>query len=99
MLYHSALGFSGVDHLTMTSNDGGSTGAGGARSDTDIFDITVAPTIAATTFNGFIRPALNLDSTGHIIYDAAVAAAAAEFGVKFIFLGLPASTPSDFHVI
>jgi hypothetical protein len=41
MLYHSAFNFNGTDHLTMTTNDGGGTGAGGALSDTDIATITV----------------------------------------------------------
>ena len=99
VLYHSAFDFTGLDHLTMTSNDGGSSGAGGALSDIDIFNITVAPQIAALELNGFARPALNLDSSGHIIFDAAVSEAASMYGTKFIFAGLPASTPTDFHLI
>ena len=42
VIYHSALNFLGTDHLTFTSNDGGSSGAGGALTDTDIVDINVA---------------------------------------------------------
>lgn len=41
VIYHSAFDFLGTDHLTFTSNDGGSSGAGGALSDTDIVDIDV----------------------------------------------------------
>ena len=46
VIYHSALNFAGTDHLTMTSNDGGSSGAGGALSDTDIVDINVGSSSA-----------------------------------------------------
>jgi hypothetical protein len=42
VLYRSAFDFSGIDHLTITSNDGGSSGAGGALTDTDIVNIQVA---------------------------------------------------------
>jgi hypothetical protein len=41
VVYHSAAGFTGTDHLTMTSNDGGGTGSGGPLSDTDTVAITV----------------------------------------------------------
>jgi VCBS repeat-containing protein len=44
--YHSALSFAGTDHLTVTSNDGGSSGAGGPLSDTDILDINVGASYA-----------------------------------------------------
>jgi VCBS repeat-containing protein len=46
VIYHSALNFAGADHLTVTSNDGGSSGAGGPRSDTDIVDINVGSSSA-----------------------------------------------------
>ena len=39
VLYHSAFDFSGTDHLTMTTNDGGGTGSGGPQTDIDIVDI------------------------------------------------------------
>ncbi len=42
VLYRSAFDFSGIDHLTITSNDGGSSGAGGALTDTDIVNLQVA---------------------------------------------------------
>ncbi len=42
VLYHSAFNFSGLDHLTMTSNDGGSSGAGGALTDIEMVNIQVA---------------------------------------------------------
>lgn len=64
-------------------------------------------TIPALTINGITRPELHLDAAGHIILDAAASAAASEFGTKFLYLGLPASTPfppvpdphSDFHLL
>jgi hypothetical protein len=92
VLYHSAFDFSGLDHLTMTSNDG-------SLSDIDSLGFTVAPQIPAAVFNGITRPALNLDDTGHIIFDQAAQDAAAAYGTKFLFLGLPASTPTDFHLV
>jgi hypothetical protein len=59
-------------------------------------------TVPAFTVNGFTRPELHLDAGGHIILDAA-AAAAAEFGAKFLYLGMPESTPfppiPDFHLV
>lgn len=59
-------------------------------------------TVPAFTVNGFTRPELHLDAGGHIILDAA-AAAAAEFGTKFLYLGMPESTPfppvPDFHLV
>src|SRR5205085_11862095 len=41
VLYRSAFDFTGTDHLTMTTNDGGSSGSGGPKTDTDIVDILV----------------------------------------------------------
>jgi len=41
VVYHSEAGFTGTDHLTMTSNDGGGTGIGGPLTDTDIANIFV----------------------------------------------------------
>jgi Ca2+-binding RTX toxin-like protein len=58
-------------------------------------------TVPAFTENGVTRPELHLDPGGHIILDAAASAAANEFGLKFLYLGLPASTPFppvDLHV-
>jgi VCBS repeat-containing protein len=46
VIYHGALDFAGTDHLTITSNDGGSSGAGGPLSDTDIVDINVGSSSA-----------------------------------------------------
>jgi hypothetical protein len=98
VLYHSAFNFSGIDHLTMTSSDG-------PLSDTDVLDIQVAPAIAAYTINGITRPALNLDSTGHIILDQPAADFASAYGIKALYLGVPASTPyppvaaQDFHLV
>jgi VCBS repeat-containing protein len=42
VIYRSAFDFNGTDHLTMTTNDGGSTGSGGPLTDIDIVDIVVA---------------------------------------------------------
>ena len=59
-------------------------------------------TVPAFTINGFTRPELHLDATGHIILDGPAAAAAAEFGTKFLYLGMPESTPFppvfDLHI-
>ncbi|MEA2887182.1 MAG: large repetitive protein [Bradyrhizobium sp.] len=46
VIYHSAFDFAGTDHLTVISNDGGSSGAGGPLSDTDIVDINVGSSLA-----------------------------------------------------
>jgi hypothetical protein len=86
VLYHSAFDFSGVEHLTMTSNDG-------ALSDTDVLNLSVFEQIAAQTFGGITRPTITLDSTGHIILDQAAADFAAAYGTKALYFGLPASTP------
>jgi hypothetical protein len=48
--YQGVFGFVGADHLTMTSNDGGGTGAGGVLTDTDVVAINVA---SATRPPGF----------------------------------------------
>ena len=60
----------------------------------------------AYSANGFTRPQLELDATGHIILDAAASAFAATYGIEFLYLGLPPSTPyppvadasHDFHM-
>jgi hypothetical protein len=49
--YKGAAGYSGSDTLTMTSNDGGNTGTGGALSDTDTVAITVNATNQAPVAN------------------------------------------------
>ena len=59
-------------------------------------------TVPEFTINGFTRPELHLDATGHIILDASAAAAAAAYGTKFLYLGMPESTPYppvfDLHI-
>jgi hypothetical protein len=50
-------------------------------------------TVPAFTINGFTRPELHLDATGHIILDGPAAAAAAAYGTKFLYFGMPESTP------
>ena len=98
VLYHSAFDFSGVEHLTMTSSDG-------SLGDADVLNINVSPQIAALTVNGITRPALNLDSTGHIILDGPAAEAASHYGIAFLYIGVPAGTPyppvaaHDFHLV
>jgi hypothetical protein len=51
---------------------------------------TTAP---AYTFGGITRPALNFDDNGNIILDPPAASFAAEYGIKALYMGLPASTP------
>lgn len=63
--------------------------------------------VPAYTLNGFTRPALLLDPSGHIILDEAAAQFSEAYGTKALYLGLPASTPyppvadihSDFHLL
>jgi hypothetical protein len=47
----------------------------------------------AYNINGFVRPELHFNSSGDIILDAPAAAAAATYGIKFLYAGLPESTP------
>ncbi len=47
VVYQSAFDFIGADHLTMTSNDGGSTGSGGPQTDTDVVDINAGHSMGA----------------------------------------------------
>jgi autotransporter-associated beta strand protein/VCBS repeat-containing protein len=98
VLYHGAFDFSGLDHLTMTSSDG-------LLSDIDVLNLSVFERAAAYTSGGITRPALTLDSTGHIIMDQAASDFAAIYGSKLLYLGMPASTPyppvaaHDFHLV
>lgn len=51
IVYRSDAGYSGADTITLTSNDLGSSGAGGARTDTDAIALTVlsnAPPVLVT---------------------------------------------------
>jgi hypothetical protein len=65
-------------------------------------------TVPALTINGITRPALDFDFGGNIILEPAALAAAGAYGIKFLYLGLPESTPyppvadtslTDFHLI
>ena len=47
----------------------------------------------AYNINGFVRPELHFNSAGDIILDAPAAAAAAVYGLKFLYAGLPETTP------
>jgi autotransporter passenger strand-loop-strand repeat protein len=79
-------------------------------------DFTASVTFSGLSINdapayavgGGIRPELHLDPTGAIILDPAAAAAAAAYGLKFLYAGLPENTPyppvadthaSDFHLV
>ena len=53
----------------------------------------VGTILPAFTFNGFTRPALQLDTTGHIMLDEAASNWVAAYGLKALYLGVPESTP------
>jgi hypothetical protein len=61
----------------------------------------------AYQINGLVRPELYFNSAGDIILNAPAAAAAASYGLKFLYIGLPESTPyppaadtsHDFHLL
>jgi hypothetical protein len=94
VLYHSAFNFSGIDHLTMTSNDGGSSGAGGALTDTDIVNIQVA---AASMQDIATPPHLAFGGLG------ASSGGVADFAFLAADIGLDVNSPgfvpsSDFHL-
>jgi hypothetical protein len=46
MVLTPGAGYSGVATLTITTDDGGNTGSGGAQSDTDVITLTLSPTVA-----------------------------------------------------
>ncbi|NEV00908.1 hypothetical protein [Bradyrhizobium uaiense] len=50
-------------------------------------------TIPAYTIGGLTRPALQLDSTGHIVLDSAAQAFADTYGLQYLYLGCPPGTP------
>jgi hypothetical protein len=60
---------------------------------------TIAP---AYTLGPITRPELHLDLGGHVIMDAAASAFAGQYGMQYLFLGLPPGTPyqtvPDFHL-
>ncbi|WP_375777522.1 Ig-like domain-containing protein [Bradyrhizobium sp. ma5] len=60
---------------------------------------TIAP---AYTLGPITRPELHLDLGGHVIMDTVASAFAGQYGMQYLFLGLPAGTPyqtvSDFHL-
>jgi VCBS repeat-containing protein len=96
VLYQSGFKFSGLDHLTVTSSDGGGSGAGGPMSDIDVLDINVL----AGKWDGvksFINSAPSLDTSAHLISDAPYIAPAsvgdwtAAYGTKLGF--------ADFHLM
>ncbi|GIQ77493.1 cadherin repeat domain-containing protein [Bradyrhizobium sp. RD5-C2] len=49
-------------------------------------------TIPAYTIGGLTRPELQLDSTGHIVLDAAAQAFADTYGLQYLYLGCPPGT-------
>ncbi|UPJ44130.1 cadherin-like domain-containing protein [Bradyrhizobium sp. 40] len=97
LFYHSTFDFSGTDHLTMTTNDG-------ALSDVDVLNLSVFQQVQAQTFGDITRPAITLDTTGHIILDQPAIDFASVYGMKGLYVGLPSSTPfppvfaPDFHL-
>ncbi|MBR0852348.1 cadherin domain-containing protein [Bradyrhizobium diazoefficiens] len=50
-------------------------------------------TIPAYTFGGVTRPQLYLDATGHIVLTPAAQAFVATYGIKALYIGVPAGTP------
>ena len=54
VIYRGALNFSGNDTLTVTTNDGGNTGSGGALTDIDTKSITVAAANDAPGISGAV---------------------------------------------
>jgi Bacterial Ig domain/Cadherin domain/RTX calcium-binding nonapeptide repeat (4 copies) len=52
LVYHSDSAFTGLDTLTVATDDLGHTGAGGAKTDTDTLAITVSPPNAAPVAAG-----------------------------------------------
>jgi hypothetical protein len=58
-------------------------------------------TAPAYTIGGITRPELHFNASGHIIMDAAASAFAGQYGIEYLYLGLPAGTPyppADIHV-
>ena len=60
---------------------------------------TVVP---AYTLGPITRPELQLDLGGHVIMDTVASAFAGQYGLQYLFLGLPPGTPyqtvPDFHL-
>jgi hypothetical protein len=52
-----------------------------------------ANVLPAFTINGFTRPELHLDTTGHIELDGAAAAFAAQYGLEYLYLGFRRERP------
>ncbi|QOZ37283.1 hypothetical protein XH92_41830 [Bradyrhizobium sp. CCBAU 53421] len=59
-------------------------------------------TVPAYTLGPITRPELHLDLGGHVIMDSVASAFAGQYGMQYLFLGLPAGTPyqtvPDFHL-
>jgi hypothetical protein len=51
------------------------------------------PAAASAPSTSTTRPELHFDPSGHIILDAPAAAFASAYGTKFLYAGLPESTP------
>lgn len=76
LTYRADADFNGADTLTMSTNDGGNSGTGGAQSDVDTVAITVdavndtpAATITPTSYNATEQTALTLKGSGLAISD------------------------------
>jgi hypothetical protein len=93
VLYHGASGFSGVDHLTISSNDGGASGAGGPMADTDTVAINVVamPTVTLAHDTG-------ASNTDHITSDPRLIFSTPAAGDTFVYKvdtgGFSATAPS-----
>jgi hypothetical protein len=55
--------------------------------------VNMPSTAPAYTIGGITRPALNFDSAGNIVLDGPASAFAAAYGIKALYMGLPANTP------
>ena len=69
------------------------------ESSTQHINETIAP---AYTLGPITRPELQLDLGGHVIMDTVASAFAGQYGLQYLFLGLPPGTPyqtvPDFHL-
>ncbi|MEH2470094.1 hypothetical protein V1281_000657 [Nitrobacteraceae bacterium AZCC 2161] len=92
VIYHGEPDFTGTDHLTMTSNDGGGTGSGGPLTDTDIANIFVTatnapPHLAFGVFGGASANSPAPSPQG--------SAAASILNDGFVFPSQPSSAPAS----
>jgi len=94
--YTPTANYNGSDTLTMTTNDGGNIGTGGALTDTDTVNFTVsavndAPTLTATTVTG----AATSSNTPVSLFSSATANAGPSEGDNFKALSLTVGGLAD----